>query len=109
MRFPGSRGYVTGDNELRLLYHRRLSAQKEAVHEFAHVVSMYVNSTIPNNPRWLWEAVALYENQGTINNPIFHLVDSNYANLSTTTTDLFSKIIEFGDSRNDNDKPPKTF
>jgi hypothetical protein len=30
-------------------------------HEFAHCVSMKINSTIGNNPRWLWEAVALYE------------------------------------------------
>ena len=61
MRFPGSRGYVTGDRELRLLYHRRLSAQKEAVHEFVHVVSLNLNPDFGNNPRWLWEAVALYE------------------------------------------------
>jgi hypothetical protein len=31
------------------------------VHEFAHCVSMRVNPGIPNNPRWLWETVALYE------------------------------------------------
>lgn len=30
-------------------------------HEFAHCVSMKINSTIGNNPRWLWESVALYE------------------------------------------------
>ena len=59
-RFPGSRGYVTGDTEMRLLYHRRLSAQKEAVHEFAHVVSLNLHPEFGNNPRWLWEAVALY-------------------------------------------------
>ena len=34
-------------------------------HEFTHCVSMSINSTIGNNPRWLWEAVALYE----ANNP----------------------------------------
>ena len=60
MRFPGSRGYVTGDRELRLLYHRRLSAQKEAVHEFAHVVSLNLNPEFGNNPRWLWESIAMY-------------------------------------------------
>ena len=30
-------------------------------HEFAHCVSMKINSTIGNNARWLWESVALYE------------------------------------------------
>ena len=31
------------------------------VHEFAHCVSIRVNPRIPNNPRWLWESVAIYE------------------------------------------------
>jgi hypothetical protein len=30
-------------------------------HEFAHCVSMKINPAIGNNPRWLWEAIALYE------------------------------------------------
>ena len=31
------------------------------IHEFAHCVSFNINSDIANNPRWLWEAVAIYE------------------------------------------------
>ena len=31
------------------------------VHEFAHCASIRVNARIPNNPRWLWESVAIYE------------------------------------------------
>lgn len=31
------------------------------VHEFAHCVSLRINPTFGNNPRWLWEAIALYE------------------------------------------------
>jgi hypothetical protein len=31
------------------------------VHEFAHCVSLRLNPGIANNPRWLWEAVALWE------------------------------------------------
>ena len=30
-------------------------------HEVAHCVSMAINPTIPNNPRWLWESVAIFE------------------------------------------------
>ena len=30
-------------------------------HEFAHCVSLKINPRIANNPRWLWESVALYE------------------------------------------------
>lgn len=59
-RAPGSRGYAFGQRELRLLYHTRLSAQREAVHEFAHVASLNINPDLGNNPRWLWEAVAIY-------------------------------------------------
>jgi hypothetical protein len=31
------------------------------VHEFAHCVSLHVNPRFGNNPRWLWEAVAIFE------------------------------------------------
>lgn len=31
------------------------------VHEFAHCVSLQINGRVANNPRWLWESVALYE------------------------------------------------
>lgn len=31
------------------------------VHEFAHCVSWQINGSIPNNPRWLWETVAVFE------------------------------------------------
>jgi hypothetical protein len=31
------------------------------VHEFAHCVSLRLNPTIANHPRWLWETVALHE------------------------------------------------
>ncbi len=59
-RAPGSRGYAYGGEELRLLYHTMLSAQREAVHEFAHVATLNLNAGFGNNPRWLWEAVAIY-------------------------------------------------
>lgn len=60
MRAPGSRGYVTGPSEIRLLYHQMLSAQREAVHEFVHAATLALNPGFGNNPRWLWEAVAQY-------------------------------------------------
>lgn len=53
-------GYVTGPDELRLLAVPRVAVN--ATHELAHCVSLYLNPTIANNPRWLWESVALYEN-----------------------------------------------
>jgi len=55
-----SSGYITGRDELRVLAVAQLDVN--VVHEFCHAVSLSVSSTFANNPRWLWETVALYEN-----------------------------------------------
>ena len=57
----GATGYVYNMIEIRILYGS--DAPLTAVHEFAHIVTLQVNSSIGNNPRWLWEALALYEAQ----------------------------------------------
>jgi hypothetical protein len=36
------------------------------VHEFAHCVSLHLNLRIANNPRWLWETVAIYESRQSV-------------------------------------------
>lgn len=48
------------------------------VHEFAHCVSWHINPTIANNPRWLWESVAIFE-AGQFVDPhyISYLVDQD--------------------------------
>lgn len=60
-------GLVTAEDQIHLMspslpawapYSRMLG---HLVHEFAHGVSMHVNRTIPNRPRWWWESVAIYE------------------------------------------------
>ena len=38
------------------------------VHEFAHCVSLVANPSFANNPRWLWESVALFE-AGQVTDP----------------------------------------
>ncbi len=53
-------GYITGQNELRVLAVPQLDVN--VVHEFCHAVSLSVSPTFANSPRWLWETVALYEN-----------------------------------------------
>ena len=52
-------GYITGPTELRLIENNDLNSN--VVHEFVHAVSLDVNPRFGNNPRWLWETVALYE------------------------------------------------
>ena len=39
-------------------YNRRM---KDVVHEFVHTVTLHMNPDFANRPRWLWEAVAVYE------------------------------------------------
>lgn len=36
-------------------------------HEFVHCVSLHINPALANNPRWLWETVALFENNELVN------------------------------------------
>ncbi|HSW28380.1 MAG TPA: hypothetical protein VLH75_02700 [Longimicrobiales bacterium] len=57
--YPGVTGYTPRNDEMRLLLNP--ASPLESVHEYAHLVSWQANPTIPNNPRWLWEAVAVYE------------------------------------------------
>ena len=58
-------GLVTAEDQIHLLspavagpYER---AMTNLVHDFAHCVSLRANRTIANNPRWFWEAIAVYE------------------------------------------------
>jgi len=39
-------------------YDRRM---KDVVHEYVHTVTLHMNPDFANRPRWLWEAVAVYE------------------------------------------------
>jgi hypothetical protein len=58
--FPDSAGYVFGARSMAVL--AVSSVARNVSHEFAHIVSLAVNPRLANNPRWLWEAVALFEN-----------------------------------------------
>ena len=55
----GVGGYILGGSGFRLLMIG--NPPQNAEHEFAHVVTLNINHNISNNPRWLWEAVAVYE------------------------------------------------
>lgn len=58
--YQGSAGWVRGPHAISVLVVS--NTPLTAVHEFCHVVSLAVNPTFGNNPRWLWETLALYEN-----------------------------------------------
>jgi hypothetical protein len=57
--YPGVTGYIANANRIELLSTPDLA--QDALHEYAHTVSLYVNRRFINNPRWLWEAIAAYE------------------------------------------------
>jgi hypothetical protein len=59
-------GQATGVSEIHMISPNDTKQDYQTMirntkHEFAHCVSMKINSTIGNNPRWLWEAVALFQ------------------------------------------------
>jgi hypothetical protein len=75
--YNGADGYVIGPDELRLLLTQR--GTTTAVHEFIHCVSLNLNDTIANNPRWLWETVAVYLSQDFIHpNSLSYMTAGNY-------------------------------
>jgi hypothetical protein len=62
--WQGTRGYVFAPNNVAVLAVASAGAiAQTATHEFIHVATLAVNPSISNNPRWLWETVALYENR----------------------------------------------
>jgi hypothetical protein len=79
-RFQGAGGYITY-NEIRVL--NRNNVPLNVLHEFCHIVSIYVNNTIANNPRWLWEAAAIYES-GDFTDPktLPYMVSGDYPPMS---------------------------
>jgi hypothetical protein len=98
VNYPGATGYVYSPTTVRILY--RGSAAQTALHEFCHAVSLHVNGNFGNNPRWFWEAVAIYE-AGEFNNPknISYLVEGNFPSIAELTSDFNTgsrKIYEVG-------------
>jgi len=85
--FYGAAGWIPNKQEVRIFYVGNSTAQV-VLHEFCHAVSLNVNSTIGNNPRWLWEAVAIYE-AGEFINPktINYIVNGVYPTLAELNSD----------------------
>jgi len=62
--WQGTRGYVFGRGNIAVLAVAAVGVVAQtATHEFIHVATLAANPSISNNPRWLWETVALYENR----------------------------------------------
>src|ERR1700741_4775956 len=60
-----SGGSTLGDSAIYLISpnistQHYLEGVTNVIHEFAHCVSRHINRKIVNNPRWLWESIAIY-------------------------------------------------
>ena len=70
---------------------------RNIIHEFAHCVSMKINPTIANNPRWLWETVADYEgNLPWDPKMLQYLVDQNPPSFNELNQFSNTRIYEVG-------------
>ena len=56
-----TQGYADIENREVRVFNYGGGAGLTAVHEFTHLVSLQIKPAINNNPRWLWEAVAIHE------------------------------------------------
>lgn len=96
--YPGSRGWVMGLNDLAIFY--SMDAPEIAEHEFAHCISLYVNKNFKNNPRWLWEAIAVYEaNEFREPSSFNYLVEGDFPSIKELNGDFNTgtrKIYEVG-------------
>jgi hypothetical protein len=89
-RFFGRRynatGYVTGPTVLRVLAVPQVA--RNATHEMSHAVSLHVNPTFGNRPRWLWESVALFENDEFVDpRSIAYLAQGRFPTLAELDAD----------------------
>ncbi len=89
--WQGSGGWVPGPHTVSILAADLTAsrAASAAVHEFAHVVSIGVNPSIGNNPRWLWETVAVYENREFVDPATLdYMRAGNYPSLADLDADF---------------------
>jgi len=67
------------------------------IHEFAHCVSYHIRPNIANNPRWLWESVAVYEARQFVDpHNISYLVSHNPPTLTQLNSFNNTMIYEVG-------------
>jgi len=79
-------GYVTGPSVIRVLAVPQVV--RNATHEMSHAISLRVNPTFGNRPRWLWESVALFENEELVDpRSLPYLVQGRFPTLSELDAD----------------------
>lgn len=85
---PSAAGFAHGHG-VYMLYGGSLS-NSVALHEFVHVVTEWVNPDIRDNPRWLWESVAVYgSNFPPVRPTLMSMItENNYPSMETLNADF---------------------
>lgn len=96
-------GLATGQDEIHLMSpnHTDFSGYaamvNNLIHEYAHCVSLHINASIGNNPRWLWESIAIYESHQFIDpHSIPYMVSHNPPTLATLNSFSNTMIYDVG-------------
>jgi hypothetical protein len=95
-------GLVTAADRIHILSPRvmgqsEVAAAAAIVHEFAHCATLAVHPSSANNPRWLWEAVALFEARERIDPRMLgYMVNGAYPTLSELNVINDRRIYEVG-------------
>ena len=96
--FNGSSGYVFSREEIRVLFIGKQTVPN-SVHEFTHAITLFVSGDFGNNPRWLWESVAVYE-AGQLIDPktLPYMVSKDYPSLQTLSGNVSAptRVYEVG-------------
>jgi hypothetical protein len=95
--YAGVSGFVGGADEI----HVRLGSSfaTSASHEFVHCVTLAVNPRFANNPRWLWESVALFENRQFVDPATLdYMKAGSFPTLAelSLTIDVSNKVYQVG-------------
>lgn len=67
------------------------------IHEFAHCVTLNIRPNFANNPRWLWESVAIFESRQFVHpNQLPYMVEHNPPTLTQLNNFNNTQIYEVG-------------
>jgi hypothetical protein len=95
-------GLATSATQIHMIspFHSRQSPDemiRVAVHEFVHCATLAINPAFGNNPRWLWESVAIYES-GQFRDPsqASYLVDHDPPHLKELNDQNDPRVYELG-------------
>lgn len=99
---PWASGLVTGPDQIHLLSPAAVGASAESaavsvVHEFSHCVLLRIEPRVANNPRWLWESVALWEARQFVDpKRVTYLVEGHPPSLAELSSFDNTRVYEVG-------------